>query len=151
MINDRNEQVEEYEEWLSFAKMDFDVAMHLNDSFYPKPVSIICYHCQQAAEKAAKALIVYFGSQGGMPKSHDISFLLNQIRNIIREQKGIEIENDFIMKADSLSKYGTAPRYPNEIDVEEYHVKKALADSETFLQWVDNVIAAPSVQCRTEE
>lgn len=145
------DQEEEYKAWLSFARIDFESAKYLNGApFHPRPLNVICYHCQQAAEKAAKALIVYFGSQGGMPKSHDISFLLNQIRNIIREQKGIEIENDFIMMADSLSKYGTAPRYPNEIDVEEYHVKKALADSETFLKWVDNVIATPSVQHPTE-
>ena len=40
-----NEQIEEYKEWLSFAKMDLDVAVHLNNTFYPKPAGIICYHC----------------------------------------------------------------------------------------------------------
>lgn len=103
---------------------------------------MICYHCQQAAEKAIKALIVYFGSQGGMPKVHDISFLLNQIKNIVYEKKGIEIEHSLLIIADTLSKYGIAPRYPNEIETDEYQVKKALADSETILNWVDSVIKA---------
>ena len=45
--------------------------------------------------------------------------------------------------ADSLSRYGIAPRYPNEIIVDEYRVKKAISDCEVFLNWVNNVIEAP--------
>ena len=47
----------EVKEWLDFAKMDLDAAKHLNDTFYPKPLHIICYHCQQSVEKALKASI----------------------------------------------------------------------------------------------
>ena len=134
---------EEYGDWLRFARLDYESAKYLySGSLYPKPIEIICYHCQQAAEKAVKALIVYFGSQGGMPKVHDISFLLNQIKNIVLEKKGIEVEHSLLLIANSLSKYGVAPRYPNEIEVDERQVKKALADSETILKWVDDVIAA---------
>lgn len=137
------DQQEEYQEWLAFARTDFESAKYLNGApFYPQPLNVICYHCQQAAEKAVKALIVYFGSQGGMPKLHDISFLLNQIRNIVQKKKGIEITHDLMVIANSLSKYGVAPRYPNEIEVDEYQVKKALKDSETILNWVASVIAA---------
>ena len=142
MINDRNEQVEEYEEWLSFAKMDFDVAMHLNDSFYPKPVSIICYHCQQAAKKAVKVLVVYFGCQGGMPKVHDITFLLNQIKNIIYEEKGIVVSRELLKMADYLSKYGVMSRYPNEIEVDEVQTIKALTSSKEILDWAQYVVDA---------
>ena len=134
--------MEEYKEWLTFARTDFESAKYLEGApFYPRPLNVICYHCQQAAEKAVKALIVYFGSQGGMPKVHDISFLLNQIKNIVQQRKGIEIDHSLLVMADSLSKYGVAPRYPNEIEVDEYQVKKALSDSETILNWVDDVIA----------
>ena len=136
------DQMEEYKEWLTFAWTDFESAKYLEGApFYPRPLNVICYHCQQAAEKAVKALIVYFGSQGGMPKVHDISFLLNQIKNIVQQRKGIEIDHSLLVMADSLSKYGVAPRYPNEIEVDEYQVKKALSDSETILNWVDDVIA----------
>ena len=139
---DECDQENEYMEWLVFARTDYECARYLEGaSFHPRPLNIICYHCQQAAEKALKALIVYFGNQGGMPKVHDISFLLNQIKNLVREQKGIQVSHDLMMTADSLSKYGVAPRYPNEIEVDEYHAKKALADSKTILDWVGNVIA----------
>jgi HEPN domain-containing protein len=145
------DQEEEYKEWLTFARTDFESAKYLDGApFHPRSLNVRCYHCQQAAEKAVKALIVYFGSQGGMPKVHDISFLLNQIKNIVLEQKGITIEHDLLITANSLSKYGVAPRYPNEIEVDEYQVKKALADSETILKWVDGVIAANRINEDTE-
>ena len=46
--------------WIEFAKTDLGVAKHLDEQYYPKPLEIICYHCQQAAEKAIKA-IIYVG------------------------------------------------------------------------------------------
>ncbi len=137
------DQNEEYQEWLAFAKTDYQSADYLNGApFYPRPLNVICYHCQQAAEKAIKALIVYFGSQGGMPKVHDVSFLLNQIKNYSVQQKGIEVTQDLMEIANSLSKYGVLPRYPNEIEVDEYQVKKALNDAKQIMDWVEMVIRA---------
>lgn len=136
------EQTEEYKDWLSFAKTDYESAKYLSTApFYPKPLNIVCFHCQQAAEKAVKALVVYFGNQGGIPKVHDISFLLNQVKNIIVEQKGITIDDTLLLLADSLSKYGVSPRYPNEIEVDEYQTAKALKDSKTILDWAEYVIS----------
>ncbi len=135
------DQNEEYQEWLAFAKTDYQSADYLNGApFYPRPLNVICYHCQQAAEKAIKALIVYFGSQGGMPKVHDVSFLLNQIKNYSVQQKGIEVTQDLMEIANSLSKYGVLPRYPNEIEVDEYQVKKALNDAKQIMDWVEMVV-----------
>ena len=44
--------------WLAMADTDFGVADHLDKEYHPKPYEIICYHCQQAAEKAVKAVIL---------------------------------------------------------------------------------------------
>ena len=44
----------EVQQWFTFAQKDLAVAKHLRDTFYPEPMEIICYHCQQAAEKAIK-------------------------------------------------------------------------------------------------
>lgn len=138
------DQQEEYKEWLVFAKTDYECAKYLNGApFHPRPLNVICYHCQQAAEKAVKALIVYFGSLGGMPKLHDIQFLLGQVRHLVKERKGIVIEESLMDIAESLSKYGVAPRYPNEIEVNEDSVKKALKDADTVLSWVIGVISEP--------
>ena len=42
---------ESFSEWLRYANMDLDAAKFLFENQYPKPLEIICYHCQQAAEK----------------------------------------------------------------------------------------------------
>jgi HEPN domain-containing protein len=139
---DETDRLEEYREWLAFAQTDYNCAAYLNQApFHPRPLNVICYHCQQAAEKAIKALIVFFGSQGGMPKVHDLSFLLNQVKKIMYEQKGLEISRDFMEMADGLSKYGVAPRYPNEIEVDEFQTAKALKNSAIILDWIRQVIA----------
>ncbi len=59
----------ETKSWLDFAQEDFIVAKHLYDALYPKPLEIICYHCQQAAEKAIKAVIVSLGLSGRTPET----------------------------------------------------------------------------------
>lgn len=43
-----------HKEWLEFAAMDLDSAQFLL-GMRPVPVEIICYHCEQAAEKLLKA------------------------------------------------------------------------------------------------
>ena len=45
----KNEKI--LKEWMEFARMDFLTAKHLYEHMYPKPLEIICYHCQQAVEK----------------------------------------------------------------------------------------------------
>jgi len=37
-------------EWLQIAYEDLDSAQFLFDHKHPKPLEIICYHCQQSAE-----------------------------------------------------------------------------------------------------
>lgn len=44
-------------ECYDMAVIDLRVAKHLEETYRPKPLEIICYLCQQAAEKAIKALI----------------------------------------------------------------------------------------------
>ncbi len=88
---------------------------------------------------------------GGMPKRHDISFLLNQVKNIKNQKKGLQIKRDLLLCADKLTKYSVAPRYPNEIEVDEEQLRKALSDSENILLWVENVIAAPFLEYSDNE
>ena len=43
-------------EWLKTSETDLGVAQHLFENYHPKPIEIVCYHCQQSAEKAIKAI-----------------------------------------------------------------------------------------------
>lgn len=126
--------MQEIREWYDMAVVDLGVAKHLEKTYYPKPLEIICYHCQQAAEKAIKALILHLGTEGGMPKLHDLSFLLNQIKN------KVTIEDKYYDCADTLTPYGVSIRYPNELFLEERHAKEALECADEILQWVGNII-----------
>ncbi|MCD7820541.1 MAG: HEPN domain-containing protein [Lachnospiraceae bacterium] len=121
-------------EWYDLAVTDLGVAKHLYETYYPKPLKIICYHCQQSAEKAIKAIIMYYGSQGGIPKLHDLSFLLNQIKNMV------DIEDKFYDYADTLAPYGVAVRYPNELFLEDRHAKEAIQYAGEILHWADSII-----------
>ena len=119
----------EVKQWLDFAGMDLGVARHLFETYYPRPYEIICYHCQQAAEKAIKALILFSDLKSGIPRSHDLSFLLNQIRN------RFPVDERILDYADDLSQYGVAARYPNELYLEDHHAKEALHMAEEILTW----------------
>ena len=121
-------------EWYELAVTDLGVAKHLNATYYPKPYEIICYHCQQAVEKGIKALIMYYGAQGGMPKLHDLSFLLNQIKN------EVHIDDKFYEYADTLNPYGVSVRYPNELFLEERNAEKAIQYADEILEWVDSIV-----------
>ena len=67
-------------EWLTYAKMDYDTAVHLHENMVPEPLEIVCYHCQQFAEKILKALLL----EANLPlsKTHDLGILVSQLGNI---------------------------------------------------------------------
>ena len=129
------ENVLDAEEWLSYAESDLGVAEHLFKTYHPKPLEIICFHCQQAAEKAVKSIIVLNGSQGGLPRKHDIFLLLNQIKNTVK------IDERFYDYSDILSPYGVAMRYPNELFLEERHAEQALEIAHEFVEWAKSNIS----------
>ena len=118
---------QQVKQWLDYAAQDLGVARHLFENYHPKPLEIVCYHCQQSAEKAIKAVIVSLHWPTGIPKSHDLSFLLNQIHNYI------SIPDAIGDAADALTPFGTLTRYPNELTVEEHHAKQAIAFAEQIL------------------
>ena len=144
------DQENEYKAWLAYSKMDFDCAVYLNEApMHPRPLNIICYHCQQAAEKAAKSLVVYYGSPGGMAKKHSVEFQFNQIRKILKADKGIDIPEEIITKSAEISMYASEPRYPNELVVEEQDVNRALQDSRTIIDWITRTIESPTIMADT--
>ncbi len=71
-----------------------------------------------------------------MPKLHDLSFLLNQIKN------KVYIEDKYYDYADTLTPYGVSIRYPNELFLGERHAKEALEFSDEILRWVQNIVSS---------
>ena len=131
-----NEQLlsEETKQWMKFAQNGYDLVQHLYyGDYYPKPLEIICYHCSQTIEKGVKALIVHLGSRGGVLKVHDIQFLLAQIKNILKDEKAIEIPEELYDWAAELTKYSVVVRYPNELYVDEHATRSAVEHTDGFL------------------
>lgn len=54
----------------------------------PPAFSAVCFHAQQAVEKATKALLVNFGVD--FPRTHDLKFLLDLLKSITSVFNGLE-------------------------------------------------------------
>lgn len=119
----------EVKEWLDFAMMDLSAARHLHETFHPQPLQIICYHCQQAAEKAIKAVIVAKCKNSVVPKMHDLEFLLQQIKNYVT------IEDELWDYAEALTPYGIEIRYPGGTDVTNADAELGLKYAKALYDW----------------
>ena len=119
---------DEIERWLEKARDDLGVARHLNEQYHPKPVEIICFHCQQAAEKAIKAVILSRGAQE-IPRSHDLSLLLHHLKDI-SEKRILDFAN-------LLNPYAVKVRYPNEMYLQDSDCSTALCGAQEILGWCE--------------
>ena len=60
-------------EWVRLAKMDITTSHYLFETLHPKPLEIICFHAQQAAEKMLKCYLIT--QNINPPKTHDMQVL----------------------------------------------------------------------------
>ena len=67
-------------EWLRYAQNDLIVARHCVEDLHPKQTEIASYHCQQCAEKALKAFLIYKGIEP--PKIHDLKVLCKMCQDV---------------------------------------------------------------------
>ena len=114
-------------EWERFAEMDYATANHLDKTLYPKPMEIICYHCQQCAEKYLKALTEHLGKE--IEKTHDLGNLATTISD------NLSVPQAVLVSCAKLTQYGVKIRYPQEFGISENHVKAALSDMENVRTW----------------
>jgi HEPN domain-containing protein len=120
-------------EWIKFSDTDLATAKHLYENMRPMPLEIICYHCQQSAEKALKAYLIFLRLKP--PKTHDIILLRNECEGIDKSFETIA-ENCI-----NLNDYSTQPRYPMEIEITEEDTLLALRDSEIINVFVNGKIS----------
>ena len=94
----------------------------------------ICFHAQQAVEKALKAVLLL--SKIEFPLTHDIIELLD-----IFEIHGITLPKDFDDAA-SLTPYAVETRYPGYfIEIFDTDVKQALIIAEKIVTWAEKFIS----------
>jgi HEPN domain-containing protein len=115
--------------WLTKARRDLDSAYRLVADFPPYR-DTATYHCQQAAEKALKALLT--ADETNFPKTHDLTVLL-----ALAATK----HADLAALADAaivLTPYATLFRYPSAVvEPDDADVKEALSLARQVLEAVE--------------
>jgi HEPN domain-containing protein len=124
-----------------FAEMDLNSAEYLLN-MHPVPAEIICYHCQQSAEKYLKGYLVLYGINP--PKIHD----LNELRKLCSNLS--DTFNDIADQCSDLTAYGVQPRYPTELMLEERDMRQALNRAKEIRDFVLN-LAPEMVQEEQEQ
>jgi len=97
----------------------------------PSPVMLedLCFHAQQAAEKALKALLVSGGAD--VPRTHNIRTLLD----IVAGKCSIPSQ---IQHASILTEYVVSGRYPGESEpITDEDYTEALSLAVSVVQWVE--------------
>ena len=100
--------------WLAKAEEDIKWAKH---SYRDKVYYGTCFICEQAAEKALKAFLLYYGNK--FPKIHDLTRLIKECE---KYQKNF---SQLIAKATILSMYYIETRYPDLGEFQHYNQKQA--------------------------
>jgi len=119
-------------EWLRYACNDLIVAKHSFEDLNPKQTEIASYHCQQCAEKALKAFLLFKDIEP--PKIHDLKVLCKMC------QDNDVSFLDIVIQCAHLNPYGIAVRYPNELSPNEEMVKVALHEAQKVYDFCLNKI-----------
>jgi len=122
-----NDKIINVREWFKYANDDFDV-VNLLLSLYPYKVNIMCFHCQQAAEKMLKAFILHMDTE--IPKIHD----LNVLRNMCAAND--ETFSDILNECADLNIYSSKPRYPSGSTITEENMHQAIKDCRAVIEFV---------------
>lgn len=115
-------------EWMRYAQADHDAALLLA-GHHPVHIEIVCFLCQQAAEKALKAILAYHDED--IPRTHDLIPTLE-----LCEAHCPGILAEFGDLADQLSEFAVVVRYPNELKITEKHIDLAITSAGRILSHV---------------
>lgn len=113
--------------WFEHAENDFEVAKILSLQLKPK-YEIICYHCQQCAEKILKGYIAL--NNGRLQKTHDLVVLCETCAIYNSDFEKI------IEHCSDLTIYASEVRYPNILEIEHHHMQNAINDASKIKNFV---------------
>lgn len=114
-------------DWLRLAESDLRLAQIASRDEMVSP-EMACFHAQQAAEKAIKAVLL--AKRVEFPLSHDIEQLVR-----LAEVGGLELP-DVVREADALTPYAVEARYPGYwLEITPAEVLEALGIAERVLLW----------------
>jgi HEPN domain-containing protein len=118
--------------WIDKAKNDMATAQYIAKNMYPVPFEIVCFHCQQAAEKYLKGFLVFNDYEP--PKIHDLVELAKLCGNY--DAKYLQI----IPKCEFLTPFAAHVRYPSSIDPEENDMSLALTYTIELIDFIKSTM-----------
>ncbi len=117
-------------EWLNRAHSDLALARGAGERVY---LEDLCFHAQQAAEKAVKAVLISRGVQ--FAYVHDIAQLLGELA-----QSGENVPAD-IRRAARLTRFAVFTRYPSPSpSVRREEWEEAAATAERVVSWAESLV-----------
>jgi len=119
--------------WIVKGDRDLALARDMlpNLTTYP---DLICYHCQQAAEKFLKSLIIHHRLP--LRKTHDLEELLDMLTSV-----EASIDRSFYHEALKIKNYAVGIRYPDPSgDPTETDVAEALLSAEFFRNFAASIL-----------
>ncbi len=118
------------QDWLRLARADLAHARG------PLPegglYQVLCYHAQQAAEKAIKALLVR--AEIEVPRTHSLEYLLDQLPDSTAVPQ-------VVSGAVVLTQFATTSRYPPSREVSEEMWREALRLATAVVAWAEAALA----------
>lgn len=117
-------------EWLNRVQSDLVLARATGEHIL---LEDLCFHAQQAAEKAVKAVLLVRNVR--FPYTHDIAALLKLVRD-----SGLTVPPD-IQQSGVLTAYAVAGRYPGVVETvtpEEY--QEAVQIAEAVVAWARRLV-----------
>jgi HEPN domain-containing protein len=116
--------------WLQLAREDLTLSQAQVEGVTYRPM---CYHAQQAAEKAIKAVML--SRSIAFPYIHDIGRLLG-----LAKERGIEVPTD-VIEADILTDFATLGRYPSLVEIERTDYERAIDHARVVVEWAEAMLA----------
>jgi HEPN domain-containing protein len=123
--------MDRYREWLRFSRDDLETAEYLL-GFEPRKLEIICYHAQQSAEKALKAVLSFFHKD--IPRSHVFKVLLEAVS---------KPDYDFSILTRPLAMlqpYAVSVRYPYQLNLQEGDEEQAIEAAKVVYDYCSAII-----------
>ena len=120
-MSEPTERIAGVRRWAEKAEHDLLAAEHDMQLAERGLTDVVCFHCQQCAEKYLKALLILHGVH--FPKTHDLRLLME----LIPDQVGFRLTKPEVVP---LNRYAIEGRYPGEwepIGVEEARMAITMA------------------------
>lgn len=126
------EIADEVRRWVEKAEHDLLAAEHGLVLADRGLTEIVCFHCQQAAEKYLKAVLVF--NQANFPKTHDLRLLLDMARQVSM----LALDSRDVLP---LNRYAVEGRYPGDWEaITKEDAENAIRTARSVREAVQHVI-----------